>query len=87
MLLAMAQAIVVVFGTIGGAILNFIVVGFQVLFLNGTAAVDATTGVLSFTAATGGGITDFGTFCFGVLGISLIVGLTRWLTSLVRRKI
>lgn len=87
MLLAMAQAMVAVFGTIGGAILNFIVVGFQVLFLKGTASVDATTGVLSFTAATGGGITDFGTFVFGLLGISLIIGLTRWLTSLVRRKI
>lgn len=86
MLLAMARAFVAVFGTVGGAILQFIVVGFQVLFLEGTTSVNA-DGVLTFTKATDGGITDFGTFIFGLLGLSIVIGLTRWLTSLVRRKI
>ena len=83
MLNDIVEAITGVFNGLGGAILNFLKVGFQVLFLNGTY--DATTG--TFTAASGGGITDLGTFIFAMLGIALVVGLTHWITSLVRRKI
>lgn len=86
MLLSAARAFIAMFGVVGGAILQFIVVGFQILFLEGTATVSA-DGVLSFAKASDGGITDFGTFIFGLLGLSIIIGLTRWLTSLVRRKI
>lgn len=81
MLNDIVSAITGVFNGLGGAILNFLKVGFQVLFLNGTYS-DGT-----FTPATGGGITDLGTFIFAMLGIALVVGLTQWITSLVRRKI
>lgn len=36
---------------------------------------------------TTGGITEIGIFVFCMLGISLTIGLTRWIMSLVRRKI
>jgi len=75
------SAITGVFTELGTAILSFLKLGFQVVFLNGTVA----NGV--FTPATGGGITDLGTFLFAMLGIALVVGLTQWITSLVRRKI
>lgn len=81
MIQGIVSAITGVFNELGGAILNFLKVGFQVLFLNGTYANG------SFTPAENGGITDLGTFLFAMLGIALVIGLTRWITSLVRRKI
>lgn len=81
MVSAIVEAITGSFSALGTAILSFLKLGFQVIFLNGTVT-DGT-----FTAASGGGITDLGTFIFAMLGISLVVGMTRWVTSLVRRKI
>lgn len=77
------QAIVGSFNALGGAILQFLKTGFQIVFLEGTY--NSSTG--AWTAATDGGITDLGTFVFCLLGISLVVGMTRWVTSLVRVKI
>lgn len=77
------NAIVGLLTRVGGGIVNALKVIFQVCFLDGTF--DATTG--AFTPATDGGVSDLGYFIFMLLGISLAVGLTRWVTSLVRRKI
>ena len=54
-----------------GAINN----GFTKLFL-----VSDSTGAIT-------GVSDFGKFTFILLGISLALGLTKFITSLVRRKI
>ena len=81
MINGIVDAITGVFTELGTAILSFLKLGFQVIFLNGTV----NDGV--FTPASGGGITDLGTFLFAMLGIALVVGLTQWITSLVRRKI
>jgi len=81
MINGIVSAITGTFTELGTAILSFLKLGFQVIFLEGTVA----NGV--FTPATNGSITDLGTFIFAMLGISLVVGLTRWVTSLVRRKI
>ena len=59
------------FTDLGTAILAFLKSGFETIFLN-----DGKTG-----------LSNLGTFLFVMLSISLTVGLTRWITSLVRRKI
>lgn len=78
---AIVEAITGVFTNLGTAILSFLKLGFQVIFLEGSVSNG------TFTPATGGGITDLGTFIFCMLGISLVIAMTRWVTSLVRRKI
>ena len=69
------NAITSTFTNIGTAIFNFLKDGFVTLFLE-TDAQGAVTGVSSF-----------GIFGFVLMGLSLVLGLTYFITNLVRRKI
>lgn len=68
-------AITTTFTNLGTAVFNFLKDGFVTLFLE-TDAQGAVTGVSSF-----------GIFGFVIMGISLVLGLTYFITNLVRRKI
>lgn len=63
---------------VGDAILGFIKDGFVTLFLETTTSGDTTTIT---------GISEFGIFAIVMLSISLVIGLTYFITNLVRRKI
>lgn len=56
-----------------------------------SAVKDAVTNVLFDTTTSGGTTTqtvsNLGLFCFLMLGVTLVIGVTRWAVSLVRRKI
>lgn len=69
------NAITSTFTNIGTAIFNFLKDGFVTLFLE-TDAQGAVTGV-----------SEFGIFGFVLMGLSLVLGLTYFITNLVRRKI
>lgn len=69
------NAITSTFTNIGTAIFNFLKDGFVSLFLE-TDAQGAITGVSAF-----------GVFGFVLMGLSLVLGLTYFITNLVRRKI
>lgn len=69
------NAITSTFTNIGTAIFNFLKDGFVTLFME-TDAQGAITGVSSF-----------GIFGFVLMGLSLVLGLTYFITNLVRRKI
>ena len=63
---------------VGDAILGFIKEGFITLFLKTTTTGDTTTIT---------GISEFGIFAIVMLSISLVIGLTYFITNLVRRKL
>lgn len=69
------NAITSTFTTLGVAVFNFLKTGFTTLFLE-TDTQGAVTGV-----------STFGIFGFVLMGISLVLGLTYFITNLVRRKI
>ncbi len=69
------NAITKTFTDLGTAIFNFLKDGFTTLFLE-TDAQGAVTGV-----------STFGIFGFVLMGLSLVLGMTYWITNLVRRKI
>lgn len=69
------NAITQAFTNLGTAVFNFLKDGFTTLFLE-TDAQGAVTGV-----------STFGIFGFVLMGISLVLGLTYFITNLVRRKI
>lgn len=69
------DAITDTFTGIGDAIFNFLKDGFITLFME-TDAQGAITGVSAF-----------GIFGFVLMGLSLVLGLTYFITNLVRRKI
>lgn len=69
------NAITQTFTNLGTAVFTFLKDGFVNLFLE-TDAQGAVTGVSSF-----------GIFGFVLMGISLVLGLTYFITNLVRRKI
>ena len=62
------------FTDLGTAVFNFLKNGFMTLFLE-----------VSEGAVTG--VSAFGIFAFVIIGISLTLGLTKYITSMVRRKI
>lgn len=63
------------FTNLGNAVFEFLKNGFVTLFLEVSEA-----GAIT-------GVSAFGIFTFVLLGISLCLGLTKFVTSLVRRKI
>lgn len=69
------DAITKTFTELGTAVFTFLKDGFTALFLE-TSSEGAVTGV-----------SNFGIFGFILMGISLVLGLTYWIVSLVRRKI
>lgn len=69
------QAITDTFTGLGDAIFGFLKDGFVTLFME-TDAQGAVTGVSAF-----------GIFGFVLMGIALVLGLTYFITNLVRRKI
>ena len=69
------DAITQTFTDLGEAVFNFLKTGFTTLFLE----VDAQGAVT--------GVSNFGIFGFGIMGISLVLGLTYFIVNLVRRKI
>lgn len=69
------NAITSTFTNLGTAIFNFLKDGFVTLFMK-TDAQGAITGV-----------SEFGIFSFVLMGIALVLGLTYFITNLVRRKI
>lgn len=71
MIQGIVQAITSTFTDLGTAILQFLKDGFETVFLNAGKT----------------GLSNLGIFCFAMLGIALTIGMTRWITSLVRRKI
>jgi len=71
---AIVTAFTSTFTTLGSAILELIKDGFDTLFYVDPSA---TSPVLSHIAE----------FTFVMLGLTLVVGITRWIVSLVRRKI
>lgn len=66
------------FTNLGSQVLTFLKDGFVTLFLETTVS----DGVTTIT-----GISPFGIFGFVLIGISLVLGLTKFITSMVRRKI
>ena len=66
--------IVETFTDLGTAVFNFLKDGFVTLFL------ETSEGVIT-------GVSAFGIFGFVLIGISLCLGLTKFITSMVRRKI
>lgn len=68
-------AITETFTNLGTAVFNFLKDGFTTLFLE----VDGQGAVT--------GVSNFGLFAFIIMGISLTLGLTYFITNLVRRKI
>lgn len=64
---------------VGDAILGFLKDGFITLFLTSTKSSE---GVVTIT-----GISEFGIFAIVMLSISLVIGLTYFITNLVRRKL
>lgn len=66
------------FTNLGSEVLTFLKDGFVTLFLT-TQTVE---GVTTIT-----GVSAFGIFGFILIGISLVLGLTKFITSMVRRKI
>lgn len=70
------NAITQTFTNLGSAVFNFLKDGFVSLFLETNAETGAITGVSAF-----------GIFGFVLMGISLVLGLTYFITNLVRRKI
>ena len=69
------NAITSTFTNLGTAVFNFLKDGFVTLFLK-TGENGAVTGV-----------SEFGIFGFILMGLSLVLGLTYFITNLVRRKI
>lgn len=69
------QAITSTFTNLGNAIFTMLKTGFTTLFLE-TDAQGAVTGV-----------STFGIFSFVLMGIALCLGLTYFITNLVRRKV
>lgn len=69
------NAIIQTFTGLGDAVFNLLKSGFVTLFLE-TDGQGAVTGVSAF-----------GIFGFVLMGISLVLGLTYFITNLVRRKI
>jgi hypothetical protein len=69
------NAITSTFTNLGTAVFNFLKDGFVTLFLK-TDAQGAVTGV-----------SELGIFGFVLMGLSLVLGLTYFITNLVRRKI
>lgn len=67
--------IVETFQDLGTAVFNFLKDGFVTLFLE----------VSEQGAVTG--VSAFGIFSFVLIGIALCLGLTKYITSMVRRKI
>lgn len=63
------------FTDLGTAVFNFLKDGFVTLFLEVSEA-----GAIT-------GVSAFGIFAFVLIGISLTLGLTKFITSMVRRKI
>ena len=63
---------------VGDAILGFLKEGFVTLFLTTSTSGDTTTIT---------GISEFGIFAIVMLSISLVIGLTYFITNLVRRKL
>lgn len=63
------------FTDLGTAVFNFLKDGFVTLFLE-TSEAGAVTGVSAF-----------GIFAFVLIGISLCLGLTKFITAMARRKI
>ena len=61
-------------GDLGTAVFNFLKDGFTTLFL------ETSEGVVT-------GVSNFGIFAFVLIGIALCLGLTKFITSMVRRKI
>lgn len=70
------SAITDTFTELGTSVFNFLKDGFVTLMLE----VDATSGSVT-------GVSSFGIFTFVLIGISLCLGLTKFITSMVRRKI
>lgn len=66
--------IVETFTVLGTAVFNFLKDGFVTLFL------ETSEGVIT-------GVSAFGIFSFVLIGIALCLGLTKFITSMVRRKI
>ena len=71
---AIVAAFTSTFTSLGTAILTLIKTGFDTLFY-----VDA--------SATNPVLSNIAEFTFVMLGLALCVGITRWIVSLVRRKI
>jgi len=69
------QNITGTFTDLGTAVFNFLKNGFMTLFLEVSEAGAVT------------GVSAFGIFAFVLIGISLTLGLTKYITSMVRRKI
>lgn len=69
------NAITTTFTNLGTAVFNFLKDGFVTLFLE----VDGQGAIT--------GVSAFGIFGFVLMGISLVLGLTYFITNLVRRKI
>ena len=70
------QAITSTFTVLGNSIFTMLKDGFTTLFLE----VDSTTHAVT-------GVSNFGIFSFVLMGIALCLGLTYFITNLVRRKI
>lgn len=69
------EALTDTFTSLGTAVFTFLKDGFMTLFFD-----IGTDGAIS-------GVSNFGIFTFVMLGISLCLGLTYFITNLVRRKI
>lgn len=73
------QVIVSAFTTIGQGILTFVKNGFVWLFCEYTT--NAETGVITVT-----GLSTFAIYSFVLMSIAIVMGLTAFITNLVRRS-